>query len=209
MRETAAGLRSVHRDPGWSELARLRRASPMCDAVLDEVCGRHIRGGDQWLIDFASCNYLGFDRDPEIIDTIGPAVRQWGTHPSWSRLLGSPRLCPAIEERLTALLGAPDTLLLPTATLIHTSVSPILADQGHVFLEVRAHRTVYDGCVSARGQGATLRRFRADRPDELDALLRAVPSGAPRLARAVAARDGCDPPESVVRRAEQCGQTGW
>ncbi|MGH1552551.1 aminotransferase class I/II-fold pyridoxal phosphate-dependent enzyme [Streptomyces sp. L7] len=108
-------------------------------------------------------------------------MRQWGTHPSWSRLLGSPQLYPAIEERLTTLLGAPDTLLLPTATLIHASVIPCPRRPGHVFVEARAHRTVYDGCVSARGQGATLRRFRADRPDELDALLRAVPSGAPRL----------------------------
>ncbi|MFE9600024.1 aminotransferase class I/II-fold pyridoxal phosphate-dependent enzyme [Streptomyces hokutonensis] len=181
MRETAAGLREVRRDPRWAELAHLRRTSPMCDAVLDEVRGRHIRSGDHWLIDFASCNYLGFDWDPEIMDAIAPAVRQWGTHPSWSRLLGSPQLYPVIEERLTALLGAPDTLLLPTATLIHASVIPVLAEQGHVFVEARAHRTVYDGCVSARGQGATLRRFRADRPDELDALLRAVPSGAPRL----------------------------
>ncbi|XUL86453.1 aminotransferase class I/II-fold pyridoxal phosphate-dependent enzyme [Streptomyces galilaeus] len=181
MRETTAGLRDFRRDPRSAGLAHLRRTSPMCDAVLDEVRGRHIRSGDHWLIDFASCNYLGFDWDPEIMDVIAPAVRQWGTHPSWSRLLGSPQLYPAIEERLTTLLGAPDALLLPTATLIHASVIPVLADQGHVFVEARAHRTVYDGCVSARGQGATLRRFRADRPDELDALLRAVPSGAPRL----------------------------
>ncbi|MEV0219642.1 aminotransferase class I/II-fold pyridoxal phosphate-dependent enzyme [Streptomyces sp. NPDC050704] len=181
MPETAAAPPGVRRDPRWGDLERLRRTSPMSDAVLDEVRGRHIRSGDHWLIDFASCNYLGFDCDPEIIDAIEPAVRQWGTHPSWSRLLGSPRLYPEIEERLAGLLGAPDTLLLPTATLIHASVIPALAGQGHVFVEARAHRTVYDGCVSARGQGATLERFRADRPDELDALLRAVPSGRSRL----------------------------
>ncbi|MGP4048924.1 aminotransferase class I/II-fold pyridoxal phosphate-dependent enzyme [Streptomyces sp. 2A115] len=181
MRETTAEPVGVRRDPRWGDLEHLRRTSPMSDAVLDEVRGRHIRSGDHWLIDFASCNYLGFDYDPEIIDAIEPAVRQWGTHPSWSRLLGSPRLYPEIEERLTALLDAPDTLLLPTATLIHHSVIPVLAGEGHVFVEARAHRTVYEGCVAARGQGATLRRFRADRPDELDTLLGAVSSGKPRL----------------------------
>ncbi|MFI7413330.1 aminotransferase class I/II-fold pyridoxal phosphate-dependent enzyme [Streptomyces sp. NPDC049627] len=173
-------LRS-RREARWTDLDHLRRTSPMSDAVLDEVRGRHIRSRDHWLIDFASCNYLGFDWDPEIAASIGPAVRRWGTHPSWSRLLGSPRLYPEIEERLAALLGAPDTLLLPTLTLIHASVIPVLADEGHVFVEAAAHRTVYDGCVVARGQGATLRRFHADRPDELDALLAAVPAGAPRL----------------------------
>lgn len=181
MSEPETELLGVRRDPRWGDLDHLRRTSPMSDCVLDEVRGRHIRSGDHWLIDFASCNYLGFDCDPEIIDAIEPAVRRWGTHPSWSRLLGSPRLYPEIEERLAALLGAPDTLLLPTATLIHASAIPVIADKGHVFVEAAAHRTVYDGCVSARGQGATLRRFHADRPDELAALLRSVPSGSARL----------------------------
>ena len=195
-------------DPRWAGLEHLRRTSPMSDAVLDEVRGRHIRSGDHWLIDFASCNYLGFDHDPEIIDAIEPAVRQWGTHPSWSRLLGSPHLYPEIEERLAGLLGAPDTLLLPTATLIHHSVIPVLAGHGHVFVEATAHRTVYDGCVGARGQGATLYRFRADQPEELDALLRAVPPGEPRLV----CLDGVDSMSGNVpdlpRLADICRQHG-
>ncbi|MEU3822236.1 pyridoxal phosphate-dependent aminotransferase family protein [Streptomyces sp. NPDC030392] len=168
-------------DPRWDDLARLRRTSAMSDAVLDEVRGRHIRSGGHWLVDFASCNYLGLDCDAEVIASIEPYVRAWGTHPSWSRLLGSPRLYPDIEERLTALLGAQDTLLLPTVTLIHGSVIPVLAGDGAVFVEARAHRTLYDGCVAARAQGASLRRFDAARPDELERMLRTAPAGVPRL----------------------------
>ncbi|MFE1440308.1 aminotransferase class I/II-fold pyridoxal phosphate-dependent enzyme [Streptomyces sp. NPDC058739] len=164
-----------------SGLEHLRRTSPMSDAVLDEVRGRHIRSGDHWLIDYASCNYLGFDWEPEIIAAVEPAVRAWGTHPSWSRLLGSPLLYPQIEERLTDLLGAPDTLLLPTITLIHSSVIPVLAEQGTVFVEATAHKTIYDGCVAARSQGATLRRFHGERIDELAGMLAAARTDAPRL----------------------------
>lgn len=164
-----------------ADLEHLRRTSPMTDAVLDEVRGRRIRSRGHWLIDFASCNYLGFDWDPDVIGAVDPALRRWGTHPSWSRLLGSPRLYPEIEARLAALLGAPDTLLLPTLTLIHSSVIPVLAEGGHVFVEATAHRTVYDGCVVARGQGATLHRFHAERPEELESLLASVPAGLPRL----------------------------
>ncbi|CAL9358884.1 8-amino-7-oxononanoate synthase [Streptomyces sp. enrichment culture] len=169
------------REARWADLEHLRRTSPMSDAVLDEVRGRHIRSGDHWLIDFASCNYLGFDWDPEVMDAVGPAVRRWGTHPSWSRLLGSPRLYPDIEERLAALLGAPDTLLLPTLTLVHSSVIPALTEDGHVFVEATAHRTIHDGGVVARAQGATLHRFHAERPDELRAVLARVPKGTPRV----------------------------
>lgn len=153
----------------------------MVDAVIDEVDGRRIRIGADWLVDFASCNYLGFDLDPEIMAAIDTQVRRWGTHPSWSRMLGSPRLYVDIEERLTELLGAPDTLVLPTITHIHLSAIPVLAGTGTVLLEARAHRTIYDGARFARGLGATLRRFHAEDLDYLADLLHASPVDAPRL----------------------------
>src|SRR6266478_4204741 len=42
----------------WADLARLQAGHPMLDAVIDQVDGRRIRVGGQWLTDFASCNYL-------------------------------------------------------------------------------------------------------------------------------------------------------
>jgi 7-keto-8-aminopelargonate synthetase-like enzyme len=53
----------------------------MYDAVIEEIDGRPIRIGDQWLLDYASCNYLGFDLDPEIMDSIRPMIRQRGDAP--------------------------------------------------------------------------------------------------------------------------------
>src|ERR1039458_1193710 len=88
----------ARKDERWTDLERLRASHPMMDAVIDEVKGRRIRIGEQWLCDFASCNYLGFDLHPEIIDSVLSELRRWGTHPSWSRLLGSPRLYVEIEE---------------------------------------------------------------------------------------------------------------
>jgi len=104
------------------DIEALRAAHPMMDAVVDEIDGRMIRIGEQWLADFASCNYLGFDLDREIIAAIPGYLEDWGTHPSWSRLLGSPVLYEQIEARLTELLGCEDSLVLPTITHIHASV---------------------------------------------------------------------------------------
>lgn len=174
-------LAHLRDDTRLSMLTRLQRSSPMLDAVIDEVRGRRIRIGDHWLADFASCNYLGFDLDPEIAAAIDEQVGRWGTHPSWSRLLGSPRLYPEIEERLTELLDAPDTLVLPTITHIHASVLPVLAAGGTLLLEAQAHRTIYDGAMVATAAGATVRRFRLDDPDRLVGLLRAAPARAPRV----------------------------
>ena len=161
----------------WLETVRdlkdLKASHPMMDAVIDEIDGRMIRIGDHWLADFASCNYLGFDLDREIMAAVPGYLEAWGTHPSWSRLLGSPAPYEEIEARLTALLGAEDTLLLPTITHIHMSVIPLLAADGTIFMDARAHKTIYDGCQVARARGAAVRRFRFEDPDHLDELLSA------------------------------------
>jgi 8-amino-7-oxononanoate synthase len=155
------------------DLHELKQSHTMVDAVIDEIDGRMIRVGEQWLADFASCNYLGFDLDREIIDAVPAYLDRWGTHPSWSRLLGSPVLYEEIEARLTALLHSEDALVLPTITHIHMSVIPLLAASGTIFLDARAHKTIYDGCQVARSRGAAVRRFRFEDPDHLDELLSA------------------------------------
>ncbi len=159
------------------DLSTLTRSHPMMDAVIDELDGRMIRVGSQWLADFASCNYLGFDLDREIIDAVPAYLDAWGTHPSWSRLLGSPAPYEQIEERLTALLHSPDSLVLPTITHIHMSVIPALAACGTIFLDSRSHKTIYDGCQMATTRGASVQRFRFEDPQHLDELLRAAPGG--------------------------------
>ncbi len=155
-----------------ADLARLQYSHRMVDAVIEEVHGREIRIGEHWLADFASCNYLGFDLDEEIVAGVPEYLEQWGTHPSWSRLLGSPVLYEQIEVELADLLDAEDTLLLPTITHIHMSVIPVLAAAGAIFLDGRAHKTMYDGCMVATAYGASVERFPHNDLEALERLLR-------------------------------------
>ena len=166
--------------PGHLGIAALHDAG-LWDQVIEEIDGRRIRIGNDWLTDFASCNYLGFDLDPQIQAAVAEQIARWGSHPSWSRMLGSPRLNPDLEDRLADLLGAPSVLTMPTITQIHLSVLPALAGDGTILLDSRAHRTIYDGSVYARSRGATVRRFRHGDLDQLADLLRETPSGNPIL----------------------------
>ena len=115
-----------------------------------------------------------------MIEAIPAYLERWGTHPSWSRMLGSPALYRQIETSLTELLGSADSLLLPTLTHIHASVIPVLASDGTIFVDARAHKTIWDGCVAARAHGATLVRYAHDDPEALERALRRHPKG-PRL----------------------------
>ena len=47
-------------------------------------------------------------------------------------------------------------MLLSTLTHIHASVIPVLASDGTVFMDSRAHKTIWDGCVAARAHGTTV-----------------------------------------------------
>ena len=166
--------------PRLHGIEELRVKTRMYDAVIEEIEGREIRVGPDWLVDWASCNYLGFDLDSQIIASVAEQVARWGTHPGWSRMLGNPRHYPEIEERLSALLHSDDALLLPTITQIHLSVIPVLAHEGTILVESDAHKTIYDGCLHARGLGTTLHRFRARDLQHLEDLLRSARPG-PRL----------------------------
>ena len=63
---------------------------PQAFAIADGQRGRRVLVDGRWRLDFASCNYLGLDLEPTVMDAIPPAVREWGVHPSWTRAVASP-----------------------------------------------------------------------------------------------------------------------
>jgi 8-amino-7-oxononanoate synthase len=52
------------------------------------------------------------------------------------------------------------------------SVIPVLVGEGTIFLDSRAHKTIFDGAMLAAGRGANVVRFRHDDHEHLEALLR-------------------------------------
>jgi 8-amino-7-oxononanoate synthase len=177
------GLRSNAWLERWrgvnADLARLQARPQGADALTDDIDGRTIMIADRWLADFGSSDYVGFALEHEILDAVPGYLQRWGTHSGWSRLPG-PRHYEEIEERLTALLRAEDTLVLPTVADAHLSVIPLLGEGGTVFLDPRADATVHGGCSVARAYGATVELFEHDDLDRLAALLRGARRG-PRL----------------------------
>jgi len=154
------------------EVREIVEGGALYDNVAREVRGRKVRIGDQWLADFASCNYLGFDLRPEVISAILPEVERWGTHPSWARMCCSPELYEQVENELAQLLGTETTLLLPTISLIAVGLIPAISCPGAViFADKSVHKVNHDGCRLARDQGATLQSFRNE---DLDALGQAL-----------------------------------
>lgn len=147
--------------------------SRMFDAVAVEIDGRMIRIDEHWVADFASCNYLGFDLEPALMDAVEPALKRWGIHPSWCRLVASPHLYTQCEEALAELVGSERFLILPTVTLISIGVIPaLMGKDGVMFLDKFAHMTMYEACKMARDSGSKLVGFPHADLDRLEELLR-------------------------------------
>ena len=171
----------VYTVPGQvAEVSRLIAEHPMADAVVEEIDCRRIRVDGHWLVDFASCNYLGLDLDLEVIAQVPAYLARWGTHPSWARAIASPEPYRRVEAMVSDLLGVADVLAFPTLTHTHNGVLPALAGEGTVLVDVRAHRTIQDAAVLAGARGATVRRFRPGDVEHARRLLRTAPP-APRV----------------------------
>jgi 8-amino-7-oxononanoate synthase len=143
------------------------------DVTAREIKGRRIRvGDDHWVIDFASCNYLGLDLDDEMTATVTESIGRWGVHPSWCRLVASPQIYTDLEERLADLLGVESSVILPTVTLISIGVIPAMVGKGGVLLlDKSGHETMYEGAKIARDNGAQLVSFPQGDFDRLTSLL--------------------------------------
>src|SRR6516165_3844102 len=136
------------------EIREGMREIPQFYARADDQRGRRVLIGGRWRSDFASCNYLGFDLEPEIMSAIPAAVERWGTHPSWTRAVASPALYGELERELAQMVGAPDTLVFPSISLLHLGVLPALADYNGVILtDASAHHSIAEACMRAQAEG--------------------------------------------------------
>jgi 8-amino-7-oxononanoate synthase len=52
------------------------------------------------------------------------------------------------------------------------SVIPVLAGSGTIYVESRAHKTIYEGCQLAGARGATVKKFQFEDADDLERLLK-------------------------------------
>jgi 7-keto-8-aminopelargonate synthetase-like enzyme len=155
-----------------SEMRELAREIPQCYAQADDQRGRQLLIGGRWRTDFASCNYLGFDLEPEISAAIPKAVARWGTHPSWTRAVASPALYGELEHELAQMLGAAETLVFPSISLLHLGVLPALSGgNGVILTDASAHHSIAEACMRARADGTEWVEFRHNDIADLESKL--------------------------------------
>ncbi len=154
-------------------LHRLVNDVPQVYRQVTAQKGRQLLIDGRWISDFASLNYLGLDLCRDVIDSVAPALDQWGVHPSWTRAVASPEPYNALERDLAEVCGADDVMVFSTITLLHFGVLPKLATANDsLIVDHRAHNSIHEAAELAAARGASLAAFDHQRLETLDEALR-------------------------------------
>lgn len=124
-------------------------------------------GRPQEVLNFASYNYLGLNKHPEVIEAATKALRDYGTGSCGSPLLsGATDLHQELERKLAAFVGRPDAMLFNSGFGGALGVlAGLLRKDDVALLDGRAHICLIDG-VKLSGARPVL--FDHNSPADLD-----------------------------------------
>jgi 8-amino-7-oxononanoate synthase len=107
---------------------------------------------------FASNDYLGLSRHPDVIKAAAEALEKYGTSAGASRLIsGNCKPYEELEERLAALKGKEAALVFPTGYMANLGLLTTLAGpRDLIAMDKLNHASLYD---AARLSGATVKRY--------------------------------------------------
>jgi 8-amino-7-oxononanoate synthase len=126
--------------------------------TIDEIQGPTVRVGNQWLVNFASNDYLGLSQHPSVKAAAKFAIDRFGTGSAASRLItGTQQLHTKFEREIAAFKGAERALLFSTGYAAAVGTIPALVGPGDVVVvDKLVHACLIDG---AKLSGACLRVF--------------------------------------------------
>lgn len=159
------------------------------------------------VVQFASNDYLGLSRHPEIVAAAREALETFGAGAGASRLItGTLEPHAKLEENLADFKGSEAALSYATGSMANTGLLPALAGLGDViFIDKLVHATIYDG---ARLSGAEIRRFPHQDLARLETLLEGVSGRKVIVVEAVYSMDGdIAPLPQLLALAEKHGAT--
>lgn len=123
------------------------------DERLDDAT---ITMGGKRVVDFASCSYLGLNRDPRLVDAAIDGIHRFGVSHSSSTAYTSLPLYKELREGLREMMGVPVGVAAST-TLGHLSALPVLIGPEDVaIVDAQAHASVHLALQVVRASGTEI-----------------------------------------------------
>jgi 7-keto-8-aminopelargonate synthetase-like enzyme len=185
--------------PGWPEGGWPGWVAGQSRALTAAGQWREIRDVDERLVSFASNDYLGLSRHPEVVAAAHAALDRWGAGAGAARLVAGGRPVHAeLEAELAAWKGEEAALLFPTGYAANLGVLATFGHAGATILsDERNHASIVDGCRLSRAEVSVYRHC------DVDDLDRALGSLGGRPAVAATSRPSMPSPGGA-RQPEPC-----
>jgi 8-amino-7-oxononanoate synthase len=137
---------------------------------LDAFGVEGVHAGDgEWVVSFASNDYLGLTSHPSVIAAGHAALDRWGTGSGSARLIvGSRPIHTELEHELARWKGTERCALFPTGFAANLGVLTTFATDGVlVCSDELNHASIIDGCRLARAEVAVYRHRDVDQVRDL------------------------------------------
>lgn len=157
------------------DLYRLLNESDQYDVSISKSKNRvFLDCNGNEIIDFASGNYLGFDkRQEDLLPQAIQATMDYGLHTGRARLTGHYEICRELEERLAEFIGAEDALITTNTFLGCIGIIPALIERNDlIVMDKSAHAIMFHGAQLARDKGAILHSYEHNDLNQLEDILK-------------------------------------
>jgi 8-amino-7-oxononanoate synthase len=158
----------------------LERRHGLLRQRVEAVGPGRVRVGGRWLLNFASCHYLGLGLHPAVGRASAVVARRFGISLAMPRALATTSLSERLEAALSRLTGHQSALVFPSTTHAALDVLPALAGgRGTLLLDSLAYPISFQAAAVAAAAGARIRTFSHNDANSLESqLTSALPGGA-------------------------------
>lgn len=155
---------------------RLRQRDGLIQQPVEAAAGPHVQIDGRWVLSFAATNYLGLNRDPQILQAVANAAQRWGISLGTPRLFATDHLTARLETEIARLVGQKRALVFPSTTHIALDLLPLLTGpKGMLFVDEWAYPISLEGVYAAAWRGAQIRYFPHNNYRALYKMLNAYP----------------------------------
>ena len=124
----------------------------------EELNGRTIKIGDQELLNFGSCSYLGLELDPRLRSAALEGIARYGVQFSSSRSYVSLGLYEELEGLFAKIFGRP-TIVAPSTTMGHFSAIPVLITaEDAIIMDNQVHASIQNAVKLVKAKGTRIEK---------------------------------------------------
>ncbi|MFN5416487.1 MAG: aminotransferase class I/II-fold pyridoxal phosphate-dependent enzyme [Flavobacteriia bacterium] len=139
----------------------------------DIYSASNILVGEQKMINFGTCGYLGLESHPKIIEKSIEFTQRYGTQFSVSRTYLEAKNSMYLEDLLSQIFYNKNVITFSSTTLLHSAVMPVIVGTNDlIILDQQCHACIQSAAQISKAKGTEINIIRHSNLDMLEHILK-------------------------------------